>query len=135
MTASKIDHVAMAVPSIERFREESAALFGDFHAGPVIENQRQAVREQFLDDGQTRIELLEPIGDRSPIKAFLERNPDGGLLHLALEVKDIRESIARVEAAGGRLIAGPLPDVAFQERLIAFVLLGGQLTELIESPS
>jgi methylmalonyl-CoA/ethylmalonyl-CoA epimerase len=131
----RIDHVAMAVPSIAQFREDASVMLGELRASPVYENRTQRVREQFLDDGHTRIELLEPLDTTSPISAFLDRNPAGGLLHLALQVTDIRDSIARIEAAGGCLVSGPVPDVAFAGRQIAFVLVAGQLMELIEQPS
>src|SRR4051794_3904940 len=69
------------------------------------------------------IELLEPLGEGSPMRAFLNRNPAGGLIHLALKVVDLDAAITRVTAAGGRLVVAPVPDVAFQERRIAFVYL------------
>jgi methylmalonyl-CoA/ethylmalonyl-CoA epimerase len=100
----------------------------------MIVNERQKVRELFLTDGATTIELLEPLGEGSPLRAFLNRNPAGGLIHLALEVVDLDTAITRVTAAGGRLVVAPIPDVAFQERRIAFVYLGGQIRELIEFP-
>ena len=97
-------------------------------------NERQKVRELFVTDGATTVELLEPLAEGSPLQGFLKRNPAGGLIHLALEVVDLDASIARVMAAGGRLVVGPVPDVAFNERRIAFVYLGGQVTELVELP-
>jgi methylmalonyl-CoA/ethylmalonyl-CoA epimerase len=100
----------------------------------MIVNDRQKVRELFVTDGSTTVELLEPLGVGSPLQAFLNRNPTGGLIHLAFEVVDLDAAIARVTAAGGRLVVAPVPDVAFQERRIAFVYLGGQVIELIELP-
>ena len=100
----------------------------------MIVNERQKVRELFVTDGRTTVELLEPLGEGSPLRAFLNRNPKGGLIHLALEVVDLDAAIARAVAAGGRLVVAPVPDVAFNERRIAFVYLGGQVTELVEFP-
>jgi methylmalonyl-CoA/ethylmalonyl-CoA epimerase len=100
----------------------------------MIVNERQKVRELYVTDGTTTVELLEPLGEGSPLRAFLNRNPAGGLIHLAFEVTDLDAAIARVTAAGGRLVVAPLPDVAFNERRIAFVYLGGQVTELVEIP-
>ena len=130
----KINHVGLAVPDIETYLRKSAPLFEGFTRGPMIVNERQKVREQFLSDGATTVELLEPLSDGSPLQGFLKRNPAGGPIHLALDVIDLDATIARVVAAGGRLIVAPVPDVAFEERRIAFVLLGGQVTELIEAP-
>jgi methylmalonyl-CoA/ethylmalonyl-CoA epimerase len=130
----KINHIGLAVPDIEAFLRKTTPLYEGFSRGAVIVNERQKVRELFLTDGATTVELLEPLGEGSPLRAFLDRNPRGGLIHLALEVVDLDAAIARVIAAGGRLIVAPVPDVAFNERRIAFVYLGGQVTELIELP-
>ena len=130
----KINHVGLAVPDIAAFLRKTTPLYEGFSCGPMIVNERQKVRELFLTDGATTIELLEPLGEGSPLRAFLNRNPAGGLIHLALEVVDLDTAITRVTAAGGRLVVAPIPDLAFQERRIAFVYLGGQITELIEFP-
>jgi methylmalonyl-CoA/ethylmalonyl-CoA epimerase len=130
----KINHIGLAVPDIEAFLRRTTPLYEGFSRGSRIVNERQRVRELFLTDGATTIELLEPLGEGSPLRAFLNRNPAGGLIHLALEVVDLDTAITRVTAAGGRLVVAPVPDVAFQERRIAFVYLGGHVTELIELP-
>ena len=130
----KINHVGLAVPDIEAFLRKISPLYDQFSRGPLITNERQRVRQLFVTDGATTIELLEPLRDDSPLRAFLNRNRTGGLVHLALEVVDLDAAIGRVTAAGGRLVVAPVPDVAFQERRIAFVYLGGQITELIELP-
>lgn len=130
----KINHVGLAVPDIEAFLRKTTPLYEGFSRGPMILNERQKVRELYMTDGATTVELLEPIGEGSPLQAFLNRNPTGGLIHLALEVTDLDAAIARVTAAGGRLVVVPVPDVAFNRRRIAFVYLGGQITELVELP-
>jgi methylmalonyl-CoA/ethylmalonyl-CoA epimerase len=128
----KINHIGLAVPNIEAFLRKTAPLYEAFGRGQVIVNERQKVRELFMTDGAATVELLEPLGERSPLQAFLNRNPAGGLIHLALEVADLDAAIAWVTAGGGRVVVAPVPDVAFNERRIAFVYLGGQVTELIE---
>jgi methylmalonyl-CoA/ethylmalonyl-CoA epimerase len=129
-----INHVGLAVPDIETFLRKTNPLYEGFSRGPMIVNERQKVRELYMTDGATTVELLEPLGEGSPLRAFLNRNPTGGLVHLALEVADLDAAIARVKAAGGLLVVVPVRDVAFNERRIAFVYLGGQVTELIELP-
>ncbi len=130
----KINHIGLAVPDIETFLRQTTPLYEGFSRGPMIVNERQRVRELYMTDGATTVELMEPLGEGSPLQAFLNRNPTGGLIHLALEVTDLDAAIARVTATGGRLVVAPVPDVAFNERRIAFVYLGGQVTELIELP-
>jgi methylmalonyl-CoA/ethylmalonyl-CoA epimerase len=122
----------MAVPSIDEFLEAGRSVYGGFiRRGPIL-NERQGVRELFLSDGNTAIELLEPLDGSSPVSGFLRRNPRGGLIHVAFDVDGLEPALAELEASGGRVIADPIPDVAFEERRIAFVLLGGQVIELIE---
>jgi len=128
----RINHVGLAVPKIEDFLQKTAPLYGELARGPMIVNERQKVRELCLTDGATTVELLEPLVDGSPLRSFLQRNRSGGLVHLALDVVDLDATIARVTAAGGHLLVGPVPDVAFEERRIAFVILAGQVTELVE---
>lgn len=122
----------MAVPSIEEFLRRHEVLYGEFEKGPVVVNERQRVREMFITDGGTVLELLEPLDRQSPIVEFLERNGGGGLVHVAIEVDDLDDAIMRIRQAGGRVVVGPEPDVAFDERRIAFVFLHDQITELIE---
>jgi methylmalonyl-CoA/ethylmalonyl-CoA epimerase len=134
MSNFRINHVAMALPDIAGFLDKSRPVYENFTRGPLITNTRQSVREQFLSDGNTTIELLEPLGDSSPIAGFLKRQPRGGLIHLAFDVDALDPAIAVLTAAGGRLVTPPIPDIAFDERRIAFVLLAGQIIELIERP-
>src|ERR1700732_4623479 len=79
----KINHVGLAVPYIEAFLRKTTPLYEGFSRGPMIVNERQKVRELFITDGATTIELLEPLREGSPLQAFLSRNPAGGLIHLA----------------------------------------------------
>jgi methylmalonyl-CoA/ethylmalonyl-CoA epimerase len=130
----KINHVGIAVPSIEDFLRSNDVLYGTFSRGPLIVNDVQDVREMFITDGATVFELLEPISDKSPLAGFLKRNRGGGLIHVAFDVEDIDAAIATIESAGGRVVVEPVPDVAFGQQRIAFVMLSGQLSELIEMP-
>jgi methylmalonyl-CoA/ethylmalonyl-CoA epimerase len=130
--APSVNHIGVAVPSIAEFLEQNSVLYETFSKGALIENTRQGVNEMFLTDGAVTLELLEPAHDASPIAGFLKRNRAGGLIHIALEVDDLDGVIKNVEAAGGKTIVAPIADVAFQERRIAFVVLNGHVTELIE---
>src|ERR1700730_19208940 len=67
----KINHVGLAVPDIEAFLRKSTPLYEGFSRGPMIVNERQKVRELYITDGATTIELLEPLGEGSPLQAFL----------------------------------------------------------------
>ena len=130
----KINHIAMAVPSIEGFLEKHSVFYSRLERGPLIVNETQGVKEMFVSDGNHVLELLEPLREGSPLDGFLKKAPFGGLIHIAYDVEDIATAIAEVERAGGRKISGPVPDVAFDGRDIAFVFLGGQVIELIQLP-
>jgi methylmalonyl-CoA/ethylmalonyl-CoA epimerase len=132
MFEAKINHIGVAVPNIAEFLERNEALYSSFSRGPVIVNGLQEVKEMFISDGKTVLELLEPNSETSPVAGFLKRNRAGGLIHIALDVDDLEGAIKRVEDSGGKVVVAPTPDVAFPGRRIAFVFLNGQLTELIE---
>src|SRR5258705_13171996 len=107
MSNFRINHVAMALPDIARFLDKTRVVYDGFSHGPVITNDRQQVAEQFLSDGKTTIELLQPLGDSSPLKGFLSKNPMGGLIHLAFDVDALEPAIAVLTAAGGKLVTPP----------------------------
>ncbi len=127
-----VNHVGFAVPDIARFLEDNALLYGNFSRGPLIVNERQKVREMFITDGRTVIELLEPLGEDSPIQGFLRKNRSGGLIHIALDVDDVTQAVATCESQGALTVVAPTPDPAFDGRKIAFVVANGQVTELVE---
>jgi methylmalonyl-CoA/ethylmalonyl-CoA epimerase len=131
--AVSINHIGLCVPNIEAFLAANEIIYGSFRRmGPALVNERQRVRELFITDGSTVLELLEPSDDSSPLAAFLSKNPAGGLVHVCLECDDIEAMIRRIKDAGGMLITGPIPDIAFDERHIAFCALADQVIELVE---
>ena len=135
MSTLKINHIGVAVPSIVDFLERNQVLYSGFSRGPLIVNATQGVNEMFITDGKTVLELLEPASEASPIAGVLKRSRSGALVHIALDVDDLERTLHSVEESGGRAIVGPVPDIAFGERRIAFVLLNGHVTELIERSS
>jgi methylmalonyl-CoA/ethylmalonyl-CoA epimerase len=122
----------MALPDIAGFLAKTEVLLGGLDRGPLIENERQQVREMFVTDGRTVFELLEPMGAASPLNSFLTRNPKGGLIHFAVDVDALEPALKLLSGIGGRTLVQPTPDVAFDGRRIAFVILAGQVIELIE---
>jgi methylmalonyl-CoA/ethylmalonyl-CoA epimerase len=128
-----VNHIGMAVPNIDEFLAKNGLLYGRFRRGPMIVNDVQDVREMFITDGSVVIELLEPMSEQSPLTGFLKRNRGGGLIHVAFDVPDLGAALEDVRQAGGRVVVEPVPDVAFNQRRIAFVMLNGQLSELIEA--
>jgi methylmalonyl-CoA/ethylmalonyl-CoA epimerase len=128
----KLNHVAIAVPDIEKAR----ALWRDVLGARVSEIEAQpehGVRTVFIDLGNTKIELLGVLGEHSPIAGFLERNPAGGIHHVCVEVDDIEEARARVAAAGVRVLGSGEPKIGAHGKPVLFLHpkdLAGTLVEL-----
>lgn len=128
----KIDHLGIATKSIEealKFWQDSLGL-ENVHT-EVVEEQK--VRVAMLPIGESRVELLEPTSEDSPISKFLEKR-GGGIHHIAVEVEDIEASLAKLKADGARLI-DETPRIGAEGCLIAFVhpaATGGVLLELTQ---
>lgn len=102
MTAiTGFSHVAIAVPDIAAAAEALERKLG-VKAGPIHENAAQGVRLAYVDLGNARLELIAPIGPGSPLNTFLEKNPAGGLHHVAFHVPEIETALAETAAAGVR---------------------------------
>lgn len=99
----RLNHVALAVPDLEA----AAALYRQTLGARLSEPQalpEHGVKIVFVDLPNTRIELLEPLGENSPIAAFLERRPEGGMHHLCYEVDDLAAAIRRLKLEGARIL-------------------------------
>jgi methylmalonyl-CoA/ethylmalonyl-CoA epimerase len=127
-----INHVGLAVPNVADYLAKMEPLYAGYSRSRVIENHVQHVREVFLSDGRTTIELLEPMGETSPLDGFLRKNPMGGLVHLCFDCDNVTDAIKELMSAGARLINEPTPDEAFDGRPIAFLFMAGQLLELVQ---
>ena len=131
-TVNYIDHVGVAVKDIE----ESLKLFQDVFGAPpaqITELPDQGVRATLISVGQTRLELLEPLSDDSPVGRYVQRRGEG-LHHLALNVSGIGDKLKALEARGIQLVdkeprEGLSGTIAFIHPSSVF----GVLTELVES--
>lgn len=129
----KINHLGIATKDIMealKFWEDALGL-QNVHTETV---EDQKVRVAMLPIGETRIELLEPTSEDSPISNFLEKR-GGGIHHIAVEVEDIEVSLAKLKSEGVRLI-DEKPRVGAEGCLVAFVhpkSANGVLLELTQS--
>lgn len=129
----KINHLGIATRDIDaalRFWHDALGL-EHVHSETVEE---QKVRVAMLPVGESRIELLEPTSDDSPISKFLDKR-GGGIHHIAVEVDDIEAALAQLKARGMRLI-DEVPRVGAEGCLIAFVhpsSTDGVLLELVQT--
>ncbi len=130
----RLNHVAIATPDLEA----AAALYRGALGAEVSAPQdipEHGVRVVFVTLANTKVELLEPLGDNSPIAAFLARNPGGGLHHVCYEVADIKAATARLVAEGARILGDGKPKIGAHGKPVVFLHpkdTGGVLTELEE---
>jgi methylmalonyl-CoA/ethylmalonyl-CoA epimerase len=131
----RLNHVAIAVPDLAA----AARLYREQLGARVSEPQRlpdHGVTVVFVDLENTRIELLEPLGETSPIAAFLARNPDGGMHHLCYEVDDIIAARDRLRAEGTRILGDGEPRLGAHGTPVLFLHpkdFSGTLIELEEA--
>ncbi|KAK3097998.1 hypothetical protein FSP39_015182 [Pinctada imbricata] len=100
----KLNHVAMACPDIDK----ATALYRDVLGAKVSEKHPQpehGVYTVFVELGETKLELLHPYGDKSPISGFLEKNKSGGMHHICIEVDDIEEAMKDLKSKNIRLLS------------------------------
>jgi len=128
----KISHIGIAVASIEEASPFYRDVLGmEFEGTEVVAEQK--VKVAFFAVGESRIELLEPTADDSPVAKFLEKNGPG-VHHVAYEVADLEQRLAALKAEGVRLI-DESPRTGAHNTRIAFMhprASGGVLTELCE---
>lgn len=116
----KLNHVAIVVPDLAA----ASALYRDVlgaNVSPPHPLPAHGVTVVFVDLPNTRIELLEPLGAASPVRAFLERNPAGGMHHLCYEVDDIIAARDRLCAEGARVLGDGEPRSGAHEKPVLFL--------------
>ncbi|MEO9613043.1 MAG: methylmalonyl-CoA epimerase [Nitratireductor sp.] len=128
----RLNHVAIAVPDLAA----ASAVYRDTLGAKLSEPQAlpdHGVTVVFVDLGNTKVELLEPLGDASPIAAFLARNPAGGMHHLCYEVDDIVTARDRLKAEGARVLGDGEPKTGAHGKPVLFLHpkdFAGTLVEL-----
>jgi methylmalonyl-CoA/ethylmalonyl-CoA epimerase len=99
----RLNHVAIAVRDIAKAANVYRRTLGAKVSDPVPQPEH-GVTTVFITLPNTKIELLEPLGEASPIAKFLERNPDGGIHHVCYEVDDIGAAQDKLKAQGARVL-------------------------------
>ncbi len=116
----RLNHVAIAVPDLAA----AAALYRDRLGAQVsapMSEPDHGVTVVFVELPNTKIELLHPLGATSPIAAFLERNPAGGIHHLCYEVADIRAAAENLRRAGARVLGDGEPKIGAHGKPVLFL--------------
>jgi len=131
----RLNHVAIAVRDIA----SATAVYRDTLGATVSEavpQHEHGVTTVFIELPNTKIELLEPLGENSPIAKFLERSPEGGVHHVCYEVDDILAARDRLVAAGARVLGTGEPKIGAHGKSVLFLHpkdFCGTLVELEEA--
>jgi methylmalonyl-CoA/ethylmalonyl-CoA epimerase len=116
----RLNHVAIAVRDIAKASEIYRDTLGATVSEPMPQPDH-GVTTVFISLPNTKIELLEPLGEGSPIAKFLERNPDGGIHHVCYEVDDIRAARDRLKAGGARVLGDGEPKMGAHGKPVLFL--------------
>jgi methylmalonyl-CoA/ethylmalonyl-CoA epimerase len=116
----RLNHVAIAVRDIAKATEVYRQTLGAEVSEPVPQLDH-GVTTVFITLPNTKIELLEPLGDASPIAKFLDRNPDGGIHHVCYEVDDIAAARDKLKAQGARVLGDGEPKIGAHGKPVLFL--------------
>ncbi len=116
----RLNHVAIAVPdlaaAVAQYRDTLGA-----EVGPPQDEPNHGVTVVFITLPNTKIELLTPLGDASPIAAFLAKNPAGGIHHICYEVEDILAARDHLAASGARVLGTGEPKIGAHGKPVLFL--------------
>ena len=128
----RLNHVAIAVPDLEAAAEQYRRVLGADVGAPQDEPDH-GVTVVFINLPNTKIELLYPLGEGSPIAGFLEKNPSGGIHHVCYEVDDITSAAETLKASGARVLGSGEPKIGAHGKPVLFLHpkdFNGTLVEL-----
>ena len=131
----RLNHVAIVVPDLDAAGAMYRELLGATLSEPLALPEH-GVTAVFVNLPNTKIELLHPLGDTSPIAGFLKRNPDGGMHHVCYEVQDIIAARDQLERRGARVLGNGEPKKGAHGKPVLFLHpqdFCGTLIELEES--
>jgi methylmalonyl-CoA/ethylmalonyl-CoA epimerase len=127
----RLNHVAIAVPALD----EARAFYRDVLGAHVSEPQAlpdHGVRVVFVDLGNSKVELMEPLGENSTVKPFLVRNPRGGVHHVCYEVADILVARDTARTNGLRVLGDGEPRIGAHGKPVVFLHPKDSFGTLIE---
>lgn len=127
----RLNHVAIAVPDLGKAADLYRNTLGA-KVSAASEQPKHGVSVVFVELGNTKIELLHPLGADSPIASFLSRNPAGGIHHVCYEVDDITAARDQLKAAGARVLGDGEPKIGAHDKPVLFLHPKDFLGTLIE---
>ena len=106
----RLNHVAIAVPDLEKAVTKYRDMLGAEASAPQ-DLPEHGVRVVFVSLDNSKIELVHPLGEGSPISGFLKTNPSGGIHHICFEVKDLNEAVKKLAGKGARVLGDGIPKI------------------------
>ena len=116
----RLNHVAIAVPDLAAACAQYKDTLGATVGAPQDEPDH-GVTVVFIELPNTKIELLYPLGENSPIQGFLDKNPSGGIHHICYEVDDIIEARDRLKDSGARILGNGEPKIGAHGKPVLFL--------------
>ena len=116
----RLNHVAIAVPDLEAAAAQYRTALGAKVGAPQNEPDH-GVTVVFIELPNTKIELLYPLGENSPIQGFLDKNPSGGIHHICYEVDDILVARDRLKDSGARVLGNGEPKIGAHGKPVLFL--------------
>ena len=130
----KLNHIAIATPSLDDAIKTYKDMLGVKISDPVDQIDH-GVKVVFIELPNTKIELLEPLGENSPIENFLDKNKKGGIHHICFEVEDIDSAITRLKRDGAAILGDGKAKIGAHGKPVIFLHpkdFNGTLIELEE---
>jgi methylmalonyl-CoA/ethylmalonyl-CoA epimerase len=128
----RLNHVAIAVADLDAAADVYRRLLGAVVSAPSPMPEH-GVTVVFVELPNSKVELMAPLGDASPIASFLAKNPEGGMHHVCYEVDDILAARDRLRSAGARILGSGEPRLGAHGKPVLFLHpkdFGGTLVEL-----
>ena len=116
----RLNHVAIAVPDLQAAAAQYESTLGA-KVGPPQDEPDHGVTAVFIELPNTKIELLFPLGEGSPIQNFLDKNPSGGIHHICYEVDDILAARAQLQRQGARVLGSGEPKIGAHGKPVLFL--------------
>ena len=128
----RLNHIAIAVPNITKASDMWKKALGANVSEPKTLPEH-GVKVVFIESPNTKVELLEPLNENSPISKFLIKNPNGGMHHICYEVSDLKSASRKLQAAGVRILGDGNPKIGAHGNPVIFLQpsdFSGTLIEL-----
>lgn len=130
----RVNHIAIAVPNITKASDMWQKALGANVSKPQTLPEH-GVKVVFIESPNTKVELLEPLNENSPISKFLIKNPNGGMHHICYEVGDLKSASKKLKEAGASILGDGNPKIGAHGNPVIFLQpsdFSGTLIELEE---